>query len=97
MLSNHLGVNIFLQGVSDYLEAHAYGPSTLCLSSAYTLLTAQEMPLQTTYGQRSAKPLEKTSLVSWSAVPAVVAVKHPSSPGLGPLDQENRVPSSYSC
>ncbi|KAL8992094.1 MAG: hypothetical protein Q9169_007379 [Polycauliona sp. 2 TL-2023] len=28
MLSNHLGVEIFLRGVSDYLKAHAYGNAT---------------------------------------------------------------------
>lgn len=28
MLSNHLSVEIFLQGVSDYLKAHAYGNAT---------------------------------------------------------------------
>ena len=27
MLSNHLGVDIFLRGVSDYLKAHAHGRS----------------------------------------------------------------------
>lgn len=35
MLSNHIGVEVFLQGVSEYLKAHAYGgfPNILCYSN----------------------------------------------------------------
>jgi hypothetical protein len=34
MLSNHLGVKVFLQGVSDYLKAHAYGKRVAILAGS---------------------------------------------------------------
>lgn len=39
MLSNHLGVDTFLRGVSNYLKAHAYGSFNSC-SMAYENILA---------------------------------------------------------
>ena len=43
MLSAHLGVEVFLQGVSAYLKKHAYGQSASLLNEYY--LRRQEMRL----------------------------------------------------
>ena len=66
MLSAHLGVEVFLKGVSDYLKAHMYGES-------WSSRDAQDCPKnfckatrpQRTSGTRLAKPPDKTSQVSW--------------------------------
>ncbi len=39
MLSGHLGVEMFLLGVSNYLKAHAYGKPRSSSSTAPSLLT----------------------------------------------------------
>ena len=60
MLSNHLGVESFLSGVSAYLKKHQYGSSTFnCRNLDHSLTCSQETRRPTTYGKLSVKRLAK--------------------------------------
>ena len=52
MLSGHLGVETFLEGVSAYLKKHAYGRMNPLLSPAASLTPIQVTQLPTISGQR---------------------------------------------
>ena len=66
MLSAHLGVEVFLKGVSDYLKAHMYGESRWSKAAQNcSNQFCKAMQPQRTSGTRLAKPLDKTSQVSW--------------------------------
>ena len=51
MLSGHLGVEVFLGGVSDYLKAHAYGLYGRGFLCGCETKNPQVMQLQMTFGQ----------------------------------------------
>lgn len=95
MLSNHLGVDTFLRGVSNYLKAHAYGTSE---KPVFLLMTSSDFPgnattsdLWAALSKASGKDVSKFMVCRRLEV----GFDGDSLSRLGSLDQEDWLPSSY--